>query len=205
MNVPSFSHENPNFSTTPVPEVVRVIDEPGAREFFQGPNRIVSYPLAQIPSLVLYQDPVSDDQFPRDLLLPLEEVIAEEAIFRMPTASITLQRAGLENAHSRNDTAMKEVWRLLGDAIGRLHEAKRVPGNIALSRILLDQTSGDVKFLPTTDFSGQSSVEEVARDLENEYVIMLMRPEQKQKLTFLTSSFYRGVEGTKNDASIKRS
>ena len=80
-----------------------------------------------------------------------------------------------------------------------------MPGNIALSRILLDQTSGDVKFLPTTDFSGQSSVEEVARDLENEYVIMLMRPEQKQKLTFLTSSFYRGVEGTKNDASIKRS
>jgi len=197
--------ENPHFPMTPVPEVVRVIDEAGANEFFRGPNRVVTYPLNKVPSIVLYQNSAEDDQFPRDLLLPLEELKDGVATFSMPTESITLQRASLENAQSRNDIAMKQVWNLLGKAVGRLYEARGMPANIALSRILLDQNTGNIKFLPTTDFSGQSTVEGIARVLEDEYIRILMRPEQKQKLTFLTSSFYRGAGVIKNDDSIKLS
>jgi hypothetical protein len=178
----------------PLPLSARTTDELGSVEYFTGQQRFLAYPI----------DAVMDDLDSRALTsstyLPVVELDLVDngiALYRLPKTCITLMGAAVENLEAENNRAMIKVWEKLGDLLRAL-PPHHMPNSLSLRQILIDQKTGAILFLPTVVPRGESSIEAIAHQLEQEYTASMFEPEQRQKLKLLTAHLLRRAASTEH-------
>lgn len=172
-----------------LPQVARVVDEPGTEEYFDGNGRLIEYPLNLVEGTVNRGGNVDEVA---KVMLEIDHVTNDAAFYRMPEHCITLKSAAVENMHAENNRAMIEVWKRLGALLGSL-PADKLPDNLSLSQILIDQDTGEIRFLPTVKMQGASTIVDIATKLQAEYASSMLDASQKQKLKNLAANLLRSA------------
>lgn len=156
----SHSHNNIGHSSPehvgPLPEIhdmvgemSRIISDNGAQEYILGDQRFVGYPVDEV-----FIPEESGTEKSTATILPVLPYVGsdnESAYFKMPSDSMTLKSALLENQLSDNSEPLVAVIEVLGKIVRSL-EPHHTPRGLGLGRVLIDKKTGNIKFLPTVRY-----------------------------------------------------